>query len=119
MTRYDDAMRIALVSLLLMVAAIGCGDDTTSAAAGDLSMSNPVLDMAVHGDLAIAVCADAGPKHFGDTCTMDCDCDTSMCRPFQMGATHLCTRPCTTATQATDCPAPSTGMCTNNGYCKF
>ncbi len=108
-------MRVLLVSLLLGLGAVGCGDNTTSAAT-DMTA---VLDMAVHGDLAIAVCADAGPKLFGDTCTTDCECDTSMCRPFQMGATHLCTKPCTVATQATDCPAPSTGTCTNNGYCKF
>lgn len=108
-------MRILLVSLLLGLGAIGCGDDTT-AAGSDMSA---MLDMAVHGDLAIAVCADAGPKVYGDPCTTDCECDTSMCRTFQMGATMKCTRPCTVATQATDCPAPGTGMCTNNGYCKF
>ena len=114
-TGYDDAMRILLVSLLL-VAAAGCGDDTTAAGGADMSAMS---DMAVHGDLAIAVCADAGPKPFGAACTTDCECDSAMCRQFQMGATHVCTRPCTVATQATDCPAPSTGMCTNNGYCKF
>lgn len=112
-------MRILLVSLLLGFGIAGCGSDTTSTTNGDMSMSNAVLDMAVHGDLAIAVCADAGPKVFGAACTTDCECDTSMCRPFQMGTTMKCTRPCTVATQATDCPAPSTGVCTNNGYCKF
>ena len=80
-------MRILLVSLLLGVGLVGCGDDTTSAGGGDLAMTL-AHDMAVHGDLAIAVCADAGPKMFGDTCTTDCECDTSMCRQFQMGATH-------------------------------
>jgi len=109
-------MRILLVSLLLGFGLAGCGDDTTATSGGDLSVAH---DMAVHGDLALAVCADAGPKMFGDTCTTDCECDTSMCRQFQMGATMKCTKPCTVATQATDCPAPSTGMCTNNGYCKF
>jgi hypothetical protein len=104
--------------LLLALGAIGCGDDTTSAGGGDLAMSMS-SDMAIHGDLAIAVCVDAGPKQFGDACTADCDCATSMCRMFQMGAVHLCTRPCTPQTAATDCPAPSTGTCTNNGYCKF
>ena len=117
MTRYDHAMRILVLSLLLGFGIAGCGDDTT--AAGGLDMSGVAKDMAVHGDLATAVCADAGPKMFGDTCTTDCECDTSMCRQFQMGATMKCTKPCTVATQATDCPAPGTGMCTNNGYCKF
>lgn len=108
-------MRILLVTLLLGFGSIGCGDDTTSGGA-DMVV---VLDMATHGDLAIAVCVDAGPKLFGDTCTADCECGTSMCRQFQMGAVMKCTKPCTVATQATDCPTPGTGMCTNNGYCKF
>ena len=111
-------MRILIVSLLLGVGLVGCGDDTTSSTGNDMAMT-AVKDMAVHGDLATAVCADAGPKTFGDTCTTDCECDTSMCRQFQMGAVMKCTQPCTVATQATDCPAPSTGTCTNNGYCKF
>ena len=111
-------MRILLVSLLLGVGLVGCGDDTTSSGGADLAMSAG-HDMAVHGDLATAVCVDAGPKMFGDTCTTDCECDSSMCRQFQMGAVMKCTKPCTVATQATDCPTPSTGMCTNNGYCKF
>ena len=114
---YDDAMRILLVTLLLGFGGAGCGDDTSMASGPD--MTAVALDMATHGDLAIAVCVDAGPKVFGDTCTTDCECDTSMCRQFQMGAIHKCTKPCTVATQATDCPAPGTGMCTNNGYCKF
>jgi hypothetical protein len=115
--RYDDAMRILLVTLLLGLGAIGCGDDTSSATGPD--MTAVALDMATHGDLAIAVCVDAGPKLLGDDCTTDCECDTSMCRQFQMGAVHKCTKPCTVATQVADCPAPALGMCTNNGYCKF
>ena len=116
-------MRILHVALALCVGlglgVTGCSDDTTSAAGGG-DMSVVVLDMATHGDLATAICVDAGPKVFGDTCTTDCECDTSMCRQFQMGAVHLCTKPCTVATQATDCAnPPSTGQCTNNGYCKF
>ena len=110
-------MRILLCSLLLACAAGGCGDDTTMTTTADLSV---VLDMAVHGDLAIANCGDAGTKAFGAVCTTDCECMSSMCRPFQMGAAHFCTQPCTVATQANDCPMPpSTAMCTNNGYCKF
>jgi hypothetical protein len=81
------------------------------------------MTMTVHDmagvDMAAAVCGDLGSTAFGGACTSDCDCATSMCRMFQMGAVHLCTKPCTVATQATDCPAPSVGTCTNNGYCKF
>lgn len=110
-------MRILLLSLLLGIGFVGCGgDDTTTMSGMDLASR---LDMATHGDLAIAVCADAGMAAFGAACTADCDCSTSMCRMFQMGAVHLCTRPCTVATAAMDCPGPSTGTCTNNGYCKF
>jgi hypothetical protein len=110
-------MRILLVSLLLGCGLVGCGDDTSSSSGNDMSIGSST-DMLVH-DLSTAACGDLGPKHFGDSCTTDCDCDTSMCRQFSMGATHLCTKPCTVATQATDCPAPSTGMCTPNLYCKF
>jgi len=36
-----------------------------------------------------------------------------------MGAVHLCTKPCTTATAAQDCPMPPTsGQCNLQGYCK-
>ena len=102
--------------MVMALGAAGCGDTTSSA---DMTMSMSMPDMALHGDLATAVCVDAGPKHFGDACTTDCECDTSMCRMFQMGAVHLCTKPCTPATAGTDCPPPSVGTCTNNGYCKF
>ena len=119
--RYDDAMRILLVTLLLGLAGVGCGgDDTTSMSSGgaDLAMSMMVHDMA-GVDMATAICGDLGSTAFGSACTTDCQCATGMCRMFQMGAVHLCTKPCTPATQATDCPAPSVGTCTNNGYCKF
>ena len=110
-------MRILLVAILLGLGAAGCGDDTTTMSTVDLQVT---LDMAVHGDLAIANCGDAGTKAFGAACTTDCECVTSMCRQFQMGTAHFCTQPCTPATAAHDCPMPpSTGMCTNNGYCKF
>lgn len=60
-----------------------------------------------------------GTAAFGATCTVDGDCQSLMCRQFVMGTVHRCTKACTVATQATDCPAPSAGVCTNNGYCKF
>jgi hypothetical protein len=110
-------MRILIISLLVGLGAVGCGSDDTAASGGDMSAVSK--DMMTH-DLSLAMCGDLGTKHFGETCSGDCDCDTGMCRQFQMGATHLCTKPCTTATQTADCPnPPSTGMCTPNLYCKF
>jgi hypothetical protein len=61
----------------------------------------------------------AGTKLFGDTCTVNGDCQSSLCEQFVMGTVHRCTKSCTAATQATDCPAPSDGTCTPNLYCKF
>jgi hypothetical protein len=60
-----------------------------------------------------------GAKAFGDTCAVNGDCQSNLCEQFVMGTVHRCTKTCTTATQATDCPAPSDGTCTPNGYCKF
>ena len=116
---YDREMRILVLSLLLGVAVVGCGSDDTSSSAVDMNMSMSSTDMVVR-DLAMVSCNDMGTKQLGETCTTDCDCQSSMCRQFAMGTTHLCTKPCTTATAATDCPMPpSTGMCTPNLYCKF
>ena len=63
--------------------------------------------------------ATPGTAAFGATCTVNGDCQSLLCEQFVMGTVHRCTKACTVATQATDCPAPSDGTCTNNGYCKF
>jgi hypothetical protein len=60
-----------------------------------------------------------GAAAFGATCTVNGDCQSLLCEPFVMGTVHRCSKTCTVATQATDCPAPSDGTCTPNGYCKF
>ena len=60
-----------------------------------------------------------GAKAFGDTCVNNSDCQSNICGNFVMGTVHRCTKSCTVATQATDCPAPSDGTCNANGYCKF
>lgn len=71
--------------------------------------------MTTPGDMAMAA-----KKAFGDTCTGDADCDSNMCRGFMMMTVMKCTKMCTTATQATDCPnPPSQGTCTNQNYCRF
>ena len=70
----------------------------------------------VSTDMAGAV---PGTKAFGDLCTVNGDCQSLLCEQFAMGTVHRCTKACTVATQTADCPAPSAGTCTNNGYCKF
>jgi hypothetical protein len=60
-----------------------------------------------------------GAAAFGATCTVNGDCQSLLCEQFVMGTVHRCSKACTVATQATDCPAPSDGTCTPNGYCKF
>jgi hypothetical protein len=51
-------------------------------------------------------------------CTTDADCAEGLvCFDFPNKGGFLCTRTCTPATAATDCPAPSEG-CGNNGHCK-
>lgn len=64
-----------------------------------------------------------GTKAFGDTCTVDGDCQSGMCKGFVQGTIMRCTQPCTYVSQtepAPECPnPPSAGLCTNNGYCKF
>ena len=63
--------------------------------------------------------APAGAKAFGDVCAVNGDCQSNLCGQFVMGTVLRCTKSCTVATQATDCPTPSDGTCNNNGYCKF
>lgn len=86
----------------------GGGGDSSST---DMSITHPVsTDMAG---------MTPGTAAFGASCTQNSDCQSLLCEPFVMGSIHRCTKTCTVATQATDCPAPSAGTCTPNGYCKF
>ncbi len=79
---------------------------------GSTDMSTRML-----GDLAGLP---TGTAAFGASCTVGSDCQSGLCEPFVQGTIHRCTKPCTVATQTTDCPSPpSAGTCTNNGYCKF
>lgn len=80
---------------------------------------NGMRDMATAADLASS---DGGGslKSFGADCLTDGECDGNMCRPFQMMTIRKCTKPCTAATAAQDCPAPpSLGTCTNQLHCRF
>lgn len=104
----------------------GAGDMARAGGGGGGSGGNGPAgnssDMAMHqGGLPSSDMAGASPgaAAFGATCTLNADCQSLLCQPFVMGTVHRCTKPCTIGTQATDCPAPSAGTCTNNGYCKF
>jgi hypothetical protein len=61
-----------------------------------------------------------GAGQFGATCTKAADCMSGLCEPFRQQTIMLCTKSCTAATQATDCPnPPSAGTCTPKMYCRF
>jgi hypothetical protein len=79
-----------------------------AACGGDPTMMTPT-DMTMPGTGA-----------FGAACTVDGDCQSNLCRSFQMMTIKRCTKACTPATAAADCPnPPSGGTCTNNNYCRF
>ena len=70
-------------------------------------------------DPAVDKAADT-KKAFGDVCAADSECQSGMCRHFKGRTVKKCTKPCTKATEAADCPRPpSKGMCTPNNYCKL
>ena len=89
----------------------GGGGGENSGSSTDMSMTTIIsTDMAG---------VTPGAAAFGATCTVNGDCQSLLCEQFAMGTVHRCTKACTAATQTTDCPAPSAGTCTPNGYCKF
>ena len=112
-----DAAQSASPDLLGGTTSMNPGNDLASPSSGSTDMAVvKSTDMGpAAGDLGTA-----GKKAFGDTCKVDGDCQSNMCRGFQMMKVLKCTKACTIATQAVDCPKPpSTGQCTPNGYCKF
>jgi hypothetical protein len=91
---YNPGMRA--ISLAFVLCILGCGSAPAPA------------DMA------------GGTKLFGEDCVADADCQSGMCRDFQMQTIKKCTKACTAATQANDCPIPpSSGTCNANLVCKF
>lgn len=98
-----------------MATATGTGGNGSGPGDGTGTMSGATDDMG-DGDGGAAT---PGAKLFGDACTVNSDCQSALCEQFAMGTVHRCTKACTAATQATDCPAPSDGTCTPNLYCKF
>ena len=97
----------------------GNGNGTGGNGTGGNNTSNATDDMAQAGTDDGGSPAPAGTKLFGDLCTVNGDCSSAICGNFVMGTVHRCTKPCTVATQTSDCPAPSDGTCNANGYCKF
>jgi hypothetical protein len=77
------------------------------------------LSLAACGNISSS--SDMGAKKaFGDNCTADTDCESGICRGFQMMTVTKCTKACTAATAAQDCPnPPSTGTCNTDNICKF
>ena len=106
-------MRTLLTLAILVVGAVGCGDN-----GGSMSM-----DLSPAKDMALPPMTDGGGTlMFGDLCTMPGnpgDCSPGLvCDMFVMNTVHRCTRICTTC-DATCCPPPSTGACNAKMECKF
>jgi hypothetical protein len=94
------------------------GDSSTGADSGTHD------DSGAHHDSGTA--ADSGGHDastlgaFGASCAVDGDCASGLCRGFRQMTVNFCTKACTAATQAADCPSPpSAGTCNGMGYCKF
>src|SRR5690348_4639360 len=66
---------------------------------------------------------DPGSRQFMETCNEAVDCavpagaDVVICQLYQAKNAKFCTKSCTAATAAADCPSPSPG-CNNMGVCK-
>jgi len=101
------------VGLLLSVLLAACGT-TSPPTTEDASMGNPDQSQGVASDMTTASDAAGSGKPFGADCTVNTDCASGFCDPFQMMAVHKCTQLCTMG-----CPAPSTGGCSGKGHCQF
>ena len=136
MARTTSLIRYALP---LVLATTGCGSSNDPGGGGPVvdgdagsgtDSASPGNDAAAGVDAAspdasspgVDAGSDApssGIAAFGATCTGNGDCASNLCEPFRMQTVNLCTKACTVATQATDCPSPSVGTCTPKGYCRF
>ena len=68
-------------------------------------------------DLGGAPSADGGKLPFLSQCSSNNQCEGGVCGNFPAKGAMFCSRPCTVATAAADCPAPSPG-CNNMGICR-
>jgi hypothetical protein len=102
----------AAASLTASATMGGTGVTTLSGVGVPPDLAMPPPDLTFVPDLALLP--------FGASCTTNSQCQSGICGMFEMGALFVCTKPCTPATQATDCPnPPSTGTCNSMNYCKF
>lgn len=76
------------------------------ASVGDASAADASVDAPI----------DTGKRPLFAPCTTNDECESGLCFELGMGQ-RICTKPCTAATAATDCPAPSPG-CNNKGVCR-
>ncbi len=94
------ALTLALGSGIVGVVA-ACGEDTTTPVGNDGGTST------VTGSIG-----------FLEPCTANAECMTGLCYRYNMATVGMrCSKTCTMATAAADCPAPSSG-CNNMGVCK-
>jgi hypothetical protein len=120
---------LAAAAVLAASLAVGCSSSSSGPPAPEPDGSVPPVDAgtdtaAPPADAPVATDSPApsegGGLPLGSMCTQPSDCASGLCEPFRMQTVHLCTQPCTAATQATDCPNPPTaGTCTPNMYCRF
>ena len=83
--------------------AIGCGGDLPPIGGADLAGGDAATDLSL--------------LPFGAPCMTNAQCQSNLC--FVGGMQTFCSLPCTTATEAQDCPVPPTsGLCNMKGYCK-
>lgn len=97
-----------------------CRDAEDGYAACVCNGTTPGIDASVadaaRADAAPDALVDAGKRALFASCTTNEECESGLCFEFGMGQ-RICTKPCTAATAATDCPLPSPG-CNNKGVCR-
>lgn len=141
-SRVNTAVLLSVATLLVVHASAGCSSDDgggtttasdaavsadTGAMADDASSSSSdtgtPVDAATAADTAPAsdgaTGADAGIGFLQQCMVVGSpgDCAAGyQCKLFKGKQKNFCTKPCTTATAATDCPAPSKG-CGGDNFC--
>ncbi|HEY4056432.1 MAG TPA: hypothetical protein VGM39_07475 [Kofleriaceae bacterium] len=103
--------RLAAVFVVGAVTVLGaCKDDPLPYTGGPDIDAAPVVD----GPPGLCGTGTLGYLEVCDTNGAN-QCGSCACTSF--GHEAVCTKPCTAATAATDCPAPSLG-CSSGGFCR-